>query len=75
MRLRALLKFDFYFADSATFRRNIAEELEGYPNGKPNSLRALTQTMRCCGHVRYDQRQAAVLEAYEIVADVRPGAG
>ena len=28
MRLRVLLKFDFYFADSATFRENIAEELE-----------------------------------------------
>lgn len=25
MRLRSLLKFDFYFADSATFRKNIAE--------------------------------------------------
>src|SRR6201993_2340560 len=27
MRLRDLLKFDFYFADSATFRKDIAEEM------------------------------------------------
>ena len=27
MRLRDLLKFDFYFADSAAFRKNIAEEM------------------------------------------------
>ena len=27
MRLRDLLKFDFYFADSAAFREHIAEEM------------------------------------------------
>src|ERR1700704_5219188 len=27
MRLRDLLKFDFYFADSAAFREHVAEEL------------------------------------------------
>jgi glycerol-3-phosphate O-acyltransferase len=30
MRLRDLLKFDFYFADSAAFRDNVAEELSWY---------------------------------------------
>nr|MDT0525305.1 hypothetical protein [Streptomyces sp. DSM 41633] len=37
MRLRDLLKFDFYFADSAAFRDNVAEELSWYertPEGK-----------------------------------------
>lgn len=32
MRLRDLLKFDFYFADSATFRDNIAEEMAWHDN-------------------------------------------
>ena len=27
MRLRDLLKFDFYFADSAAFREHVAEEM------------------------------------------------
>jgi glycerol-3-phosphate O-acyltransferase len=27
MRLRDLLKFDFYFADSAAFRENVAQEM------------------------------------------------
>ena len=32
MRLRDLLKFDFYFADSAAFREHIAEEMAWFPD-------------------------------------------
>lgn len=32
MRLRDLLKFDFYFADSAGFRAHVAEEMSWQPN-------------------------------------------
>ena len=32
MRLRDLLKFDFYFADSAAFREHVAEEMSWHPD-------------------------------------------
>ncbi|MCW1957093.1 MAG: glycerol-3-phosphate 1-O-acyltransferase [Mycobacterium sp.] len=73
MRLRALLKFDFYFADSATFRKNIAEELEwnhdweaqlaAGPEAVDNLLRAKHPLMS-------NAMLRPFFEAYEIVADV-----
>ena len=40
MRLRDLLKFDFYFADSAAFREHIAEEMAWHDGlGSPRRRR------------------------------------
>lgn len=39
-RLRDLLKFDFYFADSATFRDHIAEEMAWHDNWQAHVARA-----------------------------------
>jgi glycerol-3-phosphate O-acyltransferase len=73
MRLRTLLKFDFYFADSATFRKNIAEELEwnheweaqlaAGPEAVDNLLRAKRPLMA-------NAMLRPFFEAYQIVADV-----
>ena len=69
MRLRDLLKFDFYFADSAAFREHIAEEMAWQRTGSQvreggiDTL--LLQDGRWCrGHA------ASFFEGYEIVADV-----
>ncbi|MCB0932361.1 MAG: glycerol-3-phosphate 1-O-acyltransferase [Mycobacterium sp.] len=73
MRLRALLKFDFYFADSATFRRNIAEELEWIPEWKaelaagPDAVDAVLRLKR---PLMANAMLRPFFEAYEIVADV-----
>lgn len=73
MRLRDLLKFDFYFADSAAFREHVAEELswqddwEAQVTAGEESVDALLQ-------VKSPLLAAAMLrpffEAYAIVADV-----
>ena len=45
MRLRDLLKFDFYFADSAAFREHIAEEMSWHRRtGRPTSRPAVTRS-------------------------------
>lgn len=73
MRLRALLKFDFYFADSATFRKNIAEELEWNDEWEaqlaagPEAVDALLRAKR---PLMADAMLRPFFEAYEIVADV-----
>lgn len=73
MRLRALLKFDFYFADSATFRQNIAEELEWLPGweaelaGGPDAVDAMLRGKR---PLMASAMLRPFFEAYEIVADV-----
>jgi glycerol-3-phosphate O-acyltransferase len=77
MRLRDLLKFDFYFADTAAFRANIAEEMawhqdwEGHVAVGGDEITTLL----------YDKRPLMAhamlrpyFEAYEIVADVLRGA-
>jgi glycerol-3-phosphate O-acyltransferase len=73
MRLRALLKFDFYFADSATFRANIAEELE-WIAGWEDQLAAGTGAVEALLRAKRPLMASAMLrpffEAYEIVADV-----
>jgi glycerol-3-phosphate O-acyltransferase len=73
MRLRSLLKFEFYFADSATFRDNVAEELEWnhdwqaqLENG-PDAVDALLRAKR---PLMASAMLRPFFEAYEIVADV-----
>ncbi|OBG87509.1 glycerol-3-phosphate acyltransferase [Mycobacterium sp. E802] len=82
MRLRDLLKFDFYFADSVAFRDNIAEELSWYdrsPEGQ--TAGGWEATVRAGGDGIYGMLRTkkpllvgAMLrpffEAYGIVADV-----
>jgi len=73
MRLRSLLKFDFYFAPSATFRENIAEELtwnqdwESQLDAGPDAVDALLRAKR---PLMADAMLRPFLEAYGIVADV-----
>ena len=73
MRLRALLKFDFYFADSATFRANIGEELE-WIDGWEAQLAAGNDAVEALLRAKRPLMANAMLrpffEAYEIVADV-----
>ena len=73
MRLRSLLKFDFYFADSATFRQNISEELEwnhdwqSQLDAGPDAVDGLLRAKR---PLMADAMLRPFFEAYEIVADV-----
>lgn len=73
MRLRDLLKFDFYFADSATFRDNIAEEMAWHSNWEAHvtagddEIDALLFAKR---PLMADAMLRVFFEAYEIVADV-----
>jgi len=73
MRLRDLLKFDFYFADSAAFRDNIAEELawhddwEAHVRAGGDEIDALLLAKR---PLMANAMLRVFFEAYEIVADV-----
>jgi glycerol-3-phosphate O-acyltransferase len=73
MRLRDLLKFDFYFADSAAFRHNIAEEMAWHDNWEAHvaagadEIDALLFAKR---PLMSDAMLRVFFEAYEIVADV-----
>ena len=73
MRLRSLLKFDFYFADSATFRTNIAEELDWHHEWEsrldagPDAVAALLRAKR---PLMSNAMLRPLFEAYKIVADV-----
>jgi glycerol-3-phosphate O-acyltransferase len=73
LRLRTLLKFDFYFAPTATFRENIAEELEwnddwtSQLDAGPEAVEALLCAKR---PLRSNAMLRPFFEAYEIVADV-----
>lgn len=72
-RLRDLLKFDFYFADSATFRANIAEEMawhnnwEAHVSAGGDEIHALLFAKR---PLMANAMLRVFFEAYEIVADV-----
>ena len=73
MRLRALLKFDFYFADSATFRQNVAEELEWIPDWDARLAAgrdAVDALLRNKRPLMGPAMLRPFFEAYEIVADV-----
>ncbi|MCV7380526.1 glycerol-3-phosphate acyltransferase [Mycobacterium alsense] len=73
MRLRDLLKFDFYFADSATFRENIAEEMawhddwEDHVAAGGDEIDAMLFSKR---PLMADAMLRVCFEAYELVADV-----
>jgi len=73
MRLRDLLKFDFYFADSAAFRQNIADEMswnqgwEAQVAAGPAEIDAMLHAKR---PLMSDAMLRVFFEAYEIVADV-----
>ncbi|MGZ4510928.1 MAG: glycerol-3-phosphate 1-O-acyltransferase [Mycobacterium sp.] len=73
MRLRDLLKFEFYFADSAAFRDNIAEEMawhddwEAHVAAGGDEIDALLFAKR---PLMADAMLRVFFEAYEIVADV-----
>jgi glycerol-3-phosphate O-acyltransferase len=73
MRLRELLKFDFYFAESAVFLQHVAEELAWHPNWEGEVSAGFDQAERLLRD-KEPLIAPAVLrpyfEAYEIVADV-----
>ena len=73
MRLRDLLKFDFYFADSAAFREHVAEEMSWHEDWE-DSVAAGGEQIDALLREKKPLIAAAVLrpyfEAYEIVADV-----
>jgi glycerol-3-phosphate O-acyltransferase len=73
MRLRDLLKFDFYFADSTAFRANIAEEVAWHDDWEAHvaaggdeidAMLFAKRPLMCEAMLR------VFFEAYEIVADV-----
>ncbi len=73
MRLRDLLKFEFYFADSAAFRGHIAEEMAWHTDweasvaaGGDGIARLLHDKKPLMSHAML----RPFIEAYEIVADV-----
>ncbi|OHV04229.1 glycerol-3-phosphate 1-O-acyltransferase [Mycobacterium talmoniae] len=73
MRLRDLLKFDFYFADSAAFRANIAEEMAWHGDWETrvaaggDEIDAMLYAKR---PLMAGSMLRVFFEAYEIVADV-----
>lgn len=72
LRLRDLLKFDFYFADSATFRSNIAEEMNWHDDWQQRVTAGGEQidAMLCDKRpLMADAMLRVFFEAYEIVAD------
>jgi glycerol-3-phosphate O-acyltransferase len=71
IRLRDLLKFDFYFADSAAFREHVAEEMSWHDDweahvaaGEVDMLLRAKKPLIAAAMLR------PYFEAYEIVADV-----
>jgi glycerol-3-phosphate O-acyltransferase len=73
MRLRDLLKFDFYFADSAAFRANIAEELAWHQDWESQlaaGAEAIEKMLYAKRPLMSDAMLRVFFEAYEIVADV-----
>jgi len=73
MRLRDLLKFDFYFADSASFRDNIAEEMAWHDNWEALVTAGgdeIDEILFAKRPLMSDAMLRVFFEAYEIVADV-----
>ncbi|HTQ20177.1 glycerol-3-phosphate 1-O-acyltransferase [Mycobacterium sp.] len=73
MRLRDLLKFDFYFADSTAFKANIAAEMARHDNWEAHvaaggeQIDAILYAKR---PLMSDAMLRVFFEAYELVADV-----
>ena len=77
MRLRDLLKFDFYFADSAAFREHVAEEMSWFDDWEDNVAAGgdrITAMLRAKRPLVAGAMLRPFFEAYEIVADVLRGA-
>jgi glycerol-3-phosphate O-acyltransferase len=73
MRLRDLLKFDFYFADSAAFRQNIAEEMAWHQDWEAHVITGgveIDAMLFAKRPLMSDAMLRVFFEAYEIVADV-----
>ena len=73
MRLRDLLKFDFYFADSATFRDNIAEEMSWFTDWQARVAAGGAEIDGMLSEkipVTSDVMLRVFFESYAIVADV-----
>ena len=73
MRLRDLLKFDFYFADSTAFRENIAEEMAWHANWEADVAaggEGLDRLLRAKRPLMAHAMLRPFFEAYEIIADV-----
>jgi glycerol-3-phosphate O-acyltransferase len=71
MRLRDLLKFDFYFADSAAFREHVAEEMSWQDDWEAHvSAGEIDMLLRAKRPLIAGAMLRPFFEAYEIVADV-----
>lgn len=72
MRLRDLLKFDFYFADSAAFREHVAEELswqQGWEDQVSAGEGQVGELLRTKSPLLAGAMLRPFFEAYAIVAD------
>jgi glycerol-3-phosphate O-acyltransferase len=73
MRLRDLLKFDFYFADSAAFREHVSEEMswhEDWERQVADGGADIDTLLRAKKPLIAGAMLRPFFEAYEIVADV-----
>ncbi|MDG4667807.1 glycerol-3-phosphate 1-O-acyltransferase [Mycobacterium sp. 236(2023)] len=73
MRLRDLLKFDFYFADSTAFREHVAEEMSWHPNWESHveaGGEQIDTLLRSKRPAIAGPLLRPFFEAYQIVADV-----
>ncbi|WP_102142372.1 glycerol-3-phosphate 1-O-acyltransferase [Mycobacterium hubeiense] len=71
MRLRDLLKFDFYFADSAAFREHVAEEMSWHEDWETHvEAGEVDMLLRAKRPLVAGAMLRPYFEAYEIVADV-----
>ena len=73
MHLRDLLKFDFYFADSAAFRAHIAEEMSWHEDWEAHVTAGgdeIKELLRAKKPLIAGAMLRPFFEAYEIVADV-----
>ncbi|MBS1696037.1 MAG: glycerol-3-phosphate 1-O-acyltransferase [Actinobacteria bacterium] len=73
MRLRDLLKFEFYFADSAAFRDHLAEEMSWHDDWEAQVAAGgdhITSMLRAKQPLIAAAMLRPFFEAYEIVADV-----
>ncbi|MDX1891445.1 glycerol-3-phosphate 1-O-acyltransferase [Mycolicibacterium sp. 050158] len=76
MRLRDLLKFDFYFADSAAFREHVAEEMSWHEDWQEHVAAGgdeVDAMLRAKRPLVAGAMLRPFIEAYEIVADVLRG--
>jgi glycerol-3-phosphate O-acyltransferase len=73
MRLRDLLKFDFYFADSTAFREHVAEEMSWHDDWESHVAEGgdqIDMLLRAKRPLIAGAMLRPFVEAYEIVADV-----